>query len=529
MGQFKPNLDIQINEFIKVAQKSWPTGHYREIHNIEVIKEFYDTSYKNFHTEIEVTLDSYHPATWVRIAYLQLELWTTELFEANHEKRDLTKAPDLFIPIGRYGWRYILEISLEKLIAYDKQKINASRPSDKEVGHIITLLIGLTYSNEISNYIHYFKRHFKNAKIVFSNTLYAKFPFPNNEENFFKTLIDYLNDGTDFDLVPEFDYRSNPELVTRINSFLQYHFKFTIKDVDSIADILRTEVAPKIGATNLIMPTLEFIEMLTEKSDLEAEIVSNIVNFIFFDAQNFNYEKRNFLQRSQNIRMLNFAGSKFELDNNLRTIYDDIASEWEYVKSSNHHCIISFILMEEWKLNFISRLIYGQRSDLKNISKELNNEISKIEHYFHRNVFENAIKNLFGKFGKQCFSLDKKDKTRIPCGEIDALSLDVENKIIYVIEAKNTSPAKDARAFGRVISDHFEQKKYHKKFLLKIQWVENNFELLSNIFNNQITEDFTVEKYFITGSPNPVKFLVNDYDIMTYFEFFKLLNKRYGN
>lgn len=529
MPDFKPSIDIQINEFIKIADKSWPKGYYREISELDKIKEFYNSSYENFHTEIETLLGEFHPAAWVRIAYTQLELWTLELFEANHKNRDITKAPYLFIPIGRYGWRYILEISLEKLMNYNNESFNDSRPSDIDISKIFTFLIGLSYSNEISNYLHYLKDHFQNANLIFSNTLYAKFPFIQNSEEdlFLKKIMSYLNDGTDLNLVPEFDYRSNLPLLERINSLLLKHFKFTINDIDTISEILRNKITPKIKASNLIIPTNELVVLLVRESNLNVEIIINIVNFIFFDTQYFNYKKRNFLQKSQNIRMLNFAGCKFKLDNNLKTIYDDTASEWVHIKLSEHHCIISFLLVEEWKLNFISRLIYGQREDLKNLSKELKNDISKIEQYFHRNIFESAIKNLMIKHGQKCISLDKINKIKITCGEIDGLSIDSTNKIIYVIEAKNTSPAKDARAFGKIISDHYEQKKYHEKFLLKINWVENNIDELSIIFKTPITKDFTVEKYFVTGSPNPLKFLIKDYNILTYFEFYNLLNKRY--
>lgn len=528
MESFEPISKIRINDFIKIAAKSWPKEHYREITELETIKNFYNTSYQNFHSEIETILNRYHPAAWVRIAYVQLELWTIGLFKAHHENKDFAKAPYLFIPIARYGWRYILEISLERLESYDYKSYNDIRPNNEDISEIFTLLIGLSYCNELSNYIHYFKNHFKNGRIVFSNTLYARFPDSDSkEESFFKELMNYLHDESGLDQLPQFDYRNNPEILKRIDSLLLTHFNFTIKDIDIISETLREKIMPKIGASNLIMPTTELVAMLHEESKLEVTKVISIVTFIFFDTQNFNYEKRNFLQKSQNIRMLNFGACKFKLDNNLKTIYDDKASEWDYIKSSEHHSIVSFILLEEWKLNFISRLIYGQRTDLKNLNKELKDDISKIEHFFHKNVFENALKNLLQEKGLPCISLDKINKVKISCGEIDALAIDQTNKIIYLIEAKNLSPSKDARSFGKVISDHYEQKKYHEKFLRKIKWTEDNISELFQIFKLPVGENFKIEKYFITGSPSPLKFIVTDYIVLTYFEFYKVLNQRY--
>jgi hypothetical protein len=528
MKDFKPVYNVQINELIKIASKSWPKGYFREILDIDVIKEFYNVSYQNFHNEIEMLLSQYHPASWIRIAYIQLELWTFELFEAHSKKQDLTTTPNLFIPIGRYGWRYILEISLERLENYSITQKDENRPDEEKMAKVFTLLVGLNYCNELSNYLHFFRDHFKTVKLVFSHSLYSKLPeLDENGSSFLNNLITYMHSSVDYNLVPEFNYANNVELLRRIDKLLLKHYGFSLKNIEDVLESLREKIMPKIGAAILIIPMGELIDMLVKMIGLEVSKVAGVMKFIFFDVTNYKYEKRDFLKKSQNIRMLNYAGCKLKLTSNFKTIYDDKASEFNFVKASSQHCIISPLLLVEWRHNFITRLIFGQRVDLKEFNKDLKNDISSIELFFHRNIFENALKKILLVKGLPCISIEEVEKKKIVCGEIDAISVDVENKIIYIVEAKNLSPAKDARAFGKIISDHYKQKKYHKKFQNKILWVENNLDAISKIFNLQISEDFKIEKYFVTGSPGPLKFLIDEYNVLTYFEFFNLINKRY--
>jgi hypothetical protein len=528
LDNLNPISEVRINDFIKIASKSWPKDHFREIYDINVIKEFYNTSYNHFHYDIEKILDNYHPASWVRIAYTQLELWTVEFFKVHHSSEDFSTVPNLFIPIARYGWRYIAEISLENLEFYEPEKYTDERPDDNEISKIFTLLIGLSYTTELSNYLHYFKERFKNSKITFSPNLYSTFPeLDADGEIFIKEFTNYIRQEADYDLTPEFNYREDKNLLNQIDLLLTKYFQFNLKDIEIISDVLSSKVTHEIGATNLIMPTNELIVMLSEYTNLNVEKIARIVNFIFLDTSKYNHEKRDYLKRSQNTRLLNYSGCKFKLNNNLKTIYSHEASEWKHIKSSIHHSIISFVLLEEWRLNFITRLVFGQRIDLKSISKGLKDDISKIEKYFHKNIFENAIKNILIQKGLQCQSLDKIGKDKIVCGEIDAISVDRINKIVYLIEAKNISPSRDAKALGQIISDHFKQKEYHRKFLGKIDWTEKNTKVLSDIFGVNISNDFVIEKYFITGTPSPVKFLIDEYNVITFFEFFNLISKRY--
>lgn len=527
MNDFKPNSNVITNELILIASKSWPKNYFREISDMDAIKEFYNVSYRNFHEEIELVLNLYHPASWVRIAYIQLELWTLVLLRGKNQK-ELDEVIRVFPPIGRYGWRYILEVSLEKINDTIVETYDETRPTDSDISKIFTFLLGLTYCSEISNHIHYFKDRFVGVKIVFSAQLYTKFPVVEEDTTLFANeLLEYLGEVVDYSLVPELNYLNNQELLSQIDLLLHNHFGFSLNDVETVIETLRGRVAHEIGATILIMPTDGLVFMLANYTSLPVEKIFYLVNFIFLDILNFDYEKRDYLKKSQNVRMLNFAGCKFNLNKNYRTIYEEQALIDSEIELCENHSIISFILLGEWRINFVERLIFGKRTDLKEINVDLKADISKIEHFFHRNIFENNVKNILQRKGLHCISLEEIEKEKLICGEIDAISIDEKNNIIYVIEAKNLSPVKDARASGQTISDHYKQKKYHSKFIKKIKWVEENLDALSVVFNTKISEEYKIEKYFVTGAPSPMKFLVNEYKVLTYFEFYNLINEKY--
>lgn len=525
MDYINPIDFIKINEHILIANECWPNKDEREIKDIDIIKQFYNNSYNLFNEKLFTILNNYHPASWIRIAYIQLEIWTADFYKARYENKKFNEIPFLFIPIARYGWRYIIEISLEKN-QYENNEHGIKVPTEEDINLVFTYLIGLTYCNELSNYIHYFKEQFDQTKLIFNSNIFTKFPELSNETKLFiDEVLNYIDVN---EIEEEFNYFENDYILNQINNFLETQFRFSLNDIEKIIDCLRDNISISINATNLIITYSGLIILLFEKTQIDIIKVKNIVDFIYLDITNNNYEKRDFLKRSQVVRMLNFAGCVFTLnEEKLETVYSTEAATWEYIKKENKHTIISFILLEEWKINFISRFIYGQRSDLKGLNSNLNNAIEKIEHNFNRNFFEKIIIELFSELEIPCKSVDEINKTKIPCGEIDSIAIDSKNKIIFIIEAKNLAPAKDARAFGRIISDHYKQKKYHKKFLKKVKWVKENTEYLLNYFNIDIAENYTFESYFITANPSILKFIETSYPILTYSEFKTLINGKY--
>lgn len=525
MEYINPIDSIKINEHILIAKECWPEHFGREIEDINIIKQFYNDSYNLFHEKILTTLNKYHPATWIRIAYIQLEIWTLNFYKARHEDKNFQEVPFLFIPIARYGWRYIIEISLE-INQHENNNQDSKIPVQEDINLIFTYLIGLSYCNELSNYLHYFKKHFHNTKLIFNSNIFTKFPELTNEtEQFINKIFNYIDVK---EIEEEFNYFNNNYILNQIDDFLENQFQFNLKDIDKVIDCLRDDISVSINASNLIIAYPELILLLSEKTRLNISKVKNIVDFIYLDTIKYNYEKRDFLKRSQVVRMLNFAGCIFDLEKEkLKTVYSDESASWKHIYKHKNHTIISFIILEEWKMNFISRFIYGQRSDLKELNSTLNDEIARIEHNFNRNFFEKILIKMFNDLKIPCKSVDEINRIKISCGEIDGIAIDNKNKIIYIIEAKNLAPTKDARAFGRLISDHYKQKKYHNKFLNKISWVKENIENLLNHFKMDIDENYKIESYFVTANPSIIKFIEKEYPILTYSEFKKLIYERY--
>jgi len=103
----------------------------------------------------------------------------------------------------------------------------------------------------------------------------------------------------------------------------------------------------------------------------------------------------------------------------------------------------------------------------------------------------------------------------------------------FVIESKNLTPARDAKAMAQVVSDHFKQKKYHGKFLKKIEWIKNNLKEIIQFFNTKFNIDISqhpgIKNFFVSARNSVVKYMVTEYSVISFSEFDKFLKDNYGS
>jgi hypothetical protein len=523
----QPEHEIDFPLFSKIIYHCWPRNKFNKLDNLLDCKHFYNQAYNRLIEELGDSLNKFHPAAWVREGYLQLELWSLMLYkkEYNNEIANLS-GPSVFVAVGRYGWRYVIEISLERI--NETEADNVLRPQKNDISKIFTILVGLNYCSEYSNYLHYFKDYLSSVTIIFSPFIFTVGPLFNESEFAFnQQLREYVGQKTDFKTYKSFAVDNSDRIMQMIDEMLLSYFGFVIKEIENLAEVFINEISPEIGASVLVTTYNEGVLLLSSYSSLPASKVASILNFVLLDTKSSKYANRDFLSRSQTKRMLNYAGVVIYLNSHLETIYSKKASKFDFVIESNRHIILSGSLLAEWLQTFISRLVYGQRQDLKDINGELNKTVSAIEHYFHRNIFETKLKNMIAAYGFLCTSIEKINGIVIPCGEIDIIAYNPEKNILLIIEAKSQAPAKDARSMGKNISDHFKQKKYHQKFISKISWVKNNIDsinvILAEMFKFRISAGYILKKYFVTGSPNAIKFLIEEYSVVTFYELDKLL------
>ena len=181
---------------------------------------------------------------------------------------------------------------------------------------------------------------------------------------------------------------------------------------------------------------------------------------------------------------------------------------------------------DEWLKVFQTSLVLGQREDLKQ-SSEMKNEIASIESYYRIKVFEVEVLKLLEDKKFVGLNLDKLNGKKIECGEIDILAYSEERKELFVIECKALTNVVDYRGLGQLINDHYEQKKYHKKFLRKIEWVNEEIESIKLLFKSRFNVDIPcsirIVPYFVTSFNSTIGLIEDKYQILTFEEFDKLL------
>jgi Holliday junction resolvase-like predicted endonuclease len=513
-----PFFTIDQSALNRAIFHAWPKGVLKLLDGKENVQDFYNKVYSYFDEQLNSILTEFHPAGVIIEAYKQLEIWTA--IYHNKKEKFRVDGPKEFAPIGRYGWRYVIEKSLERLSSGYKYSI--LRPSSKDQEAIFTILWGLSYSSELSNALHFLGEHASSVFIEFDVNLLNKFfQFEiEAEQDLFNAIIESLSNKIDWDSYPQFG-TENPVLVEKTNEFLIRYYQLTLDDLTYFAVTLIDKVCSWIQASIVVQPYDEFVDMMQVLTNFSKTQVTSIINLAFLSIDKDNYEVRNYLKKSQPIRMVNHGGVILQLENDFEAIYDPASSQRLSIRLSPRHVIISPSMFAEWIDIFETRIALGQRTDLKE-DANMNESLSDIEHVFRRRIFENEVKNLCRNFGYESISIDKLNGKDIACGEIDIVAYNPQSKILLIIECKNIAPSIDFKGCRQVHSDHFKQKKYHQKFIKKIKWVHQNLDAVRQCFQEKtdvkINSVTKFEEVFITGSDYIAKFFADDYKIMTFYE-----------
>ncbi|UOQ64869.1 hypothetical protein [Hymenobacter volaticus] len=525
---FLPASSINYSTICRVITEAWPEGIVHETSDLNQVKSFHNKSFDKLRAEFDSILNRCHPASWALEAYRQIAVWTMIYHMPKSDVAKLVGESSELAPIGRYGWRYVTEKAIEKLNG--KFTFKKLKPDEQDLNDMFTVLAGMITSSESSNFLHHLKDILKSSYLVFSpSTIQDGFIIRDNKDRaLYKNIASYLtSDGhsrSDNPISPH-----NPVLLAKIDSFLSDNFKFTLEIASKLSIDILEKICGPISAEILVQPYEEAIDFIVSASGISRESVKGFLEFIALNASHPFYEPRDFLRKSQSVRLLNYCGIVLNLSDNLEAIYDDATASHVSITSSKTHLIISPTAISEWLNTFIYKLVSGQRSDLKKY-KGSAVELAEIERYYHEDIFEQETKKLLESNNYMCIiNLKKVNKKDLSCGEIDIIAFDRDANAMLVIECKNLATIVDARGMGQVINDHFNQKKYHYKFLKKIDWVLNNYHSVASVFKLQhgidLKPGYSINQIFVTSSPNVVKFLVSEYWVMTFFELRAWLNK----
>lgn len=512
-----PYQKINFSIFSKVIYNAWPEKVFNRLLNIENVKSFYNASYKDFEKQLHSELNKYHPASWILEAYKQIELWTVIYYEI---KTDQISGSIQLAPIGRYGWRYVIEVSIERLNT--NFSFSSLKPTEESMNNVLTILAGMYISSEYSNYLHFLDKRLQSAQLVFSPRLFMGDPLLSESEKlFFNRIKDSISSETDWTGV-EHVSPNNDLTKNKVNELLINNFSISIDEIHLIITSIINGISSITNASITVQPLDDFVDLINIISRLSKEKIISFINLAFLNYKNPQYQSRDFLRKSQQIRMLHFAGVLLTLENNYNSIYDDYSAKRPDVLSAQHHIIISPTLLAEWLDMFIIKLVLGQRTDLKQI-ESLKKPIADIESFYRINIFESEVKKIMEGFNFKCFNLKKVNGKDIDCGEIDIIGFSTKLNAIYIVECKALSPIIDARSLGQVVNDHYIQKKYHAKFLKKIKWIKDNLDVVKLLFqerfNIAIPSDVLINPFFVTVTDSTLDIIEDSYNIFTFYGF----------
>jgi len=528
------DLDLELVEY--VVDKSWPITADRLVRGPNNVKAVFNSAFHTLNNELIQILRSIDPNGCIVEGYKQLELWTI-LYHHAHDGTDNAgiEGPVELAPAARYGWRYVIEKSLELT---DNDQYIKIRPANSEIATIFTILICMNWCSEWSDFLHFFPDDLSSVfitkhppfllsspnlsgledKAFFEKRQYIALRVPPNKYEQFNPTLDDL------------------ELKNLINRFLRSNFGFELSHIIQFTEFLAVEICKHISIT---VHSFEYVSSwLSDGTKNDKSVVKSFLNFILLSPVKIRKEKRNYLSKSQQARMINYCGLRLPNVRNLEAIYDSEAARRDYILNDKQHIILSPFMLGEWLDSLKYRLTHGQRSDLRTTSKK-NKQLADIEDYYRCQIFEGELFKAIESIGYIGFlNLIKYTKSgkaeRIPCGEIDIIAYNKTLKMLLLLEAKAHAGLIDSRSIHQCYQDHFTQKKYHQKFSEKIKWVKGNMNTIKDMFLTTYCDIdlFDVKQFkpiFITKYPSIVKYYVTDYDVMTYFEFLDTIKTNQAN
>lgn len=488
-------------------------------------KTILNSAYETAIAKLHKLLDSRHPASWILEAYKQIFMWTAVY------KQELTpwenfESPKELAPIGRFGWRYAIEYLLSKK---NLNSISRAKPNYDEVSEAFTLLSISASSAEWSNLIHLFPDIYGNVKFDLTTDHGLLIPVLDKlAEHELASRSSYMfkKEGNEWSRLTTARAESTALFVeSTLSTAMQEELGFTVAQLKILTDALCRTILS--SGYVIILPGRYLIDWASDESGIPRKTVAKIFDFINLSPNTLKTIDRDFLDKKDPVRMINFAGVRIDNISYLGSIYPKPATKKPHVKQADWHIIINIFMLGEWFDTFLYKCSNGQRQDLKSYPV-MNRALETIEQYQRRDVFESVISEIF--IGRQfkCIKSLKKWKNpegkfiALPCGEIDIIAYHEESGVLFVAECKAGAPALDSRGFSQQYKDQFEQKNYDKKFRSKIKWVEENIlsicrlKELGGQTNNR--DSINVVPVFVTRYPTIVRFYIEHYKVMTFAE-----------
>jgi hypothetical protein len=499
----------------------------KTVTGLDAVKSFYNEVYSLAEARLRAILLSREMASWILEAYKQLELWTY-VYRRDSLENPLVQGSRELAPVGRYGWRYVIDYCLQELDP--DSRIFRGNVGPSELRYCFTLLMAMSFASEYSNNLHYFGSQLDRVALELDppESIFMPILSKTQEDNY-KSKIRYLMREP---LWKEYPQLYPGPLQGPIADMLREGFSpvlgYTFEDCHVLIERFIKDICGYISIQVNSYPYM--VDSLADLCGFPSSKVDSILTAMLFSQDKIRME-RDFLKKSQAIRMLNFAGIKLPRLSHLDTIYDPDSIRSDIISAPSHF-ILSGGMAGEWVDVVGSRLIHGKTTYFSSFEK-LQPLLSAIEEHYHKRIFEREILSRMEAAGMECVSNLKRIQMEgkmmeLPCGEIDILGFCSRLNVLHVVEAKAFAGAIDFRGHSQCYNDHFGSKNYHGKFLKKLDWIEHNRAALAENFlrlaGTNIGDTFVLEPRFVSKDPSIAKFFVTQYPMLTFDEYFTELS-----
>src|SRR5262249_24560898 len=155
------------------------------------------------------------------------ELWTGVHWLITRADDDLAVLKRL-AHIGRYGWRYVIDIALPQL--HPERVIMLGTPSPGNVAEMFTCLYLMAYTSELSNTLHFFSTQLRGTEITYAPRAeeIIRVVYPEEGGERIEEIARYVLEGGTSRRYPVLHQynQDDSDTVRRLSHFLQNHYGF---------------------------------------------------------------------------------------------------------------------------------------------------------------------------------------------------------------------------------------------------------------------------------------------------------------
>lgn len=516
-----PQVFHKIDEGVsrRVLAHAWPRPGVEVITGAEDLRTFYARAADHALSIVHDCAARASTVGWIKFAYAELELWNMVFQQDRGALREVVRGPATLTGPARYGWQYVIEHVLGA-----PAQARTGHPTDDDLAACYTALLVASSCSQYEALVDGFPERFGGARVRFHERFTVVPPGPPELGDWVVAVGNHLQKGAPSAGEVKLDPGNwNEEQARDVDLVLMDLGGFVLADAERTLAALGDLCSKELGVSIAVCDWRGLVKRLATTPESRTS-VERVLDFFLFRRNNLPADGRNFRDRSQIGRMVNYGGVVMDDVDDLAVLYGRHTLPMAYRRASVPHVLVSPFLFATAVDTLLTKIPLGKRPDLK-VNRGVRTRLGLVESAFRRGMFEHEVVRCITDEGHPCLpSLTHVPwgpaGRSLPCGEIDAVAFVAATRTLLVVEAKAYSALTSMADLRRNRFQHFRPGGFEEKLLHKAAWVRDHAtEVVAALGVNVDARSVQVVPVFVTRYPSVAGVVGVTYPVLLLDEF----------